>query len=67
MGKEKLIWCAQPCIGIARLKRWQRAQRLGLNPPVEVLAVLLKEDAKGTQRAHMDELLNSAAVGSVGV
>ncbi|KAK4034716.1 DNA polymerase delta, subunit 4-domain-containing protein [Parachaetomium inaequale] len=59
-----------PCIGIARLKRWQRAQRLGLNPPVEVLAVLLKEDAKGNkgiERAHMDELLNSAAVGSVGV
>ncbi|KAJ4306792.1 hypothetical protein N0V88_000159 [Collariella sp. IMI 366227] len=60
----------QPCIGITRLKRWQRAQRLGLNPPVEVLAVLLKEDEKGNkkmERAHMDELLNSTAVGSVGV
>jgi len=59
-----------PCIGIARLKRWQRAQRLGLNPPVEVLAVLLKEEAKGNKEieaAHMDELLNSAAVGSIGV
>ncbi|EAQ86803.1 hypothetical protein CHGG_08056 [Chaetomium globosum CBS 148.51] len=59
-----------PCIGIARLKRWQRAQRLGLNPPLEVLAVLLKEEAKGNteiEKAHMDELLNSAAVGSVGV
>ncbi|KAL2133411.1 hypothetical protein VTI74DRAFT_2412 [Chaetomium olivicolor] len=59
-----------PCIGIARLKRWQRAQRLGLNPPLEVLAVLLKEEAKGNkgiERAHMDELLNAAAVGSVGV
>ncbi|KAK3297819.1 DNA polymerase delta, subunit 4-domain-containing protein [Chaetomium fimeti] len=59
-----------PCVGIARLKRWQRAQRLGLNPPVEVLAVLLKEEAKGNtdiEKAHMDELLNSAAVGSVGV
>ncbi|KAH6851088.1 DNA polymerase delta, subunit 4-domain-containing protein [Chaetomium sp. MPI-CAGE-AT-0009] len=59
-----------PCIGIARLKRWQRAQRLGLNPPVEVLAVLLKEEAKGNkeiEKAHMDELLNSAAVGSIGV
>ncbi|KAK4243919.1 DNA polymerase delta, subunit 4-domain-containing protein [Corynascus novoguineensis] len=59
-----------PCIGITRLKRWQRAQRLGLNPPVEVLAVLLKEEAKGNtaiEKAHMDELLNSAAVGSVGV
>ena len=60
----------QPCIGIARIKRWQRAQRLGLKPPIEVLAVLLKEEADGNtgiERAHMDELLNSAAVGSVGV
>ncbi|KAL2160154.1 hypothetical protein VTH06DRAFT_1809 [Thermothelomyces fergusii] len=59
-----------PCVGITRLKRWQRAQRLGLNPPIEVLAVLLKEEAKGNaaiEKAHMDELLNSAAVGSVGV
>ncbi|KAK4150302.1 DNA polymerase delta, subunit 4-domain-containing protein [Chaetomidium leptoderma] len=59
-----------PCIGMKRIKRWQRAQRLGLNPPVEVLAVLLKEEAagnKGIETAHMDELLNSAAVGSVGV
>jgi len=59
-----------PCIGITRLKRWQRAQRLGLNPPVEVLAVLLQEEAKGNaaiEKAHMDELLNSAAVASVGV
>ncbi|KAK4141184.1 DNA polymerase delta, subunit 4-domain-containing protein [Dichotomopilus funicola] len=56
-----------PCIGISRLKRWQRAQRLGLNPPVEVLAVLLKEEGnKGIEKAHMDELLNSAAVASVG-
>ncbi|AEO71261.1 76949cae-91c1-4df7-bff6-0dfc3f9d00ab [Thermothielavioides terrestris] len=59
-----------PCIGISRIKRWQRAQRLGLKPPIEVLAVLLKEEAQGNagiQRAHMDELLNSTAVGSVGV
>jgi len=35
-----------PCIGLTRLKRWQRAERLGLNPPVEVLAVLLKEEKK---------------------
>ncbi len=50
----------QPCIGIARIKRWQRAQRLGLNPPVEVLAVLLR-GGEGT--AHMDRLLNETAVG----
>jgi DNA polymerase delta subunit 4 len=48
------------------MKRWKRAERLGLNPPIEVLAVLLKEETKGSkvQRAHMDEILNSTAVGS---
>ncbi|KAK3304156.1 DNA polymerase delta, subunit 4-domain-containing protein [Chaetomium strumarium] len=59
-----------PCIGISRIKRWERAQRLGLNPPLEALAVLLKEEAKGNEgieKAHMDVLLNSTAVGSVGV
>ncbi|KAJ5102280.1 hypothetical protein NUU61_004502 [Penicillium alfredii] len=46
-----------PCIGIARLKRWRRANMLNLNPPIEVLAVLLTEkDVK--QRANMDDLLS---------
>ncbi|KAH7039976.1 DNA polymerase delta, subunit 4-domain-containing protein [Microdochium trichocladiopsis] len=80
-----------PCIGITRLKRWQRAERLGLKPPVEVLAVLLKEEKKiksksggassksgstsvsaattardstRLQTAHMDEILNSTAIGA---
>ncbi|KAI0452608.1 DNA polymerase delta, subunit 4-domain-containing protein [Xylaria acuta] len=56
-----------PCVGINRLKRWQRADRLGLNPPVEVLAVLMQEEAKdtkGIERAHMDDILNSTAVGA---
>ncbi|KAK4189819.1 DNA polymerase delta subunit 4 [Podospora australis] len=56
-----------PCIGITRLKRWQRAERLGLHPPIEALAVLLKEEAKGNgeiEGAHMDELLSSTATGS---
>ncbi|KAK1754744.1 DNA polymerase delta subunit 4 [Echria macrotheca] len=52
-----------PCVGITRLKRWQRAERLGLKPPIEVLAVLLKEN-RGSERAHMDELLNAATVGA---
>ncbi|EAA27571.1 DNA polymerase delta subunit 4 [Neurospora crassa OR74A] len=55
-----------PCIGITRLKRWQRAEKLGLNPPLEVLAVLLKEgegEDKVKERAHMDELLNSVSTG----
>ncbi|KAF2690403.1 hypothetical protein K458DRAFT_413176 [Lentithecium fluviatile CBS 122367] len=54
-----------PCVGIARLKRWQRAHRLGLEPPIEVLAVLLKEqegkDKLAVQRSHVDELLNARA------
>jgi DNA polymerase delta subunit 4 len=52
----------QPCIGIARVKRWRRANTLGLNPPIEVLAVLLKESDKDNsrlQRAHIDELMSS--------
>ncbi|KAF4478605.1 DNA polymerase delta subunit 4 [Fusarium agapanthi] len=56
-----------PCIGMPRIKRWKRAERLGLNPPIEVLAVLLKEESKGNDKietAHMDEILNSTAVGA---
>ncbi|EEP79789.1 conserved hypothetical protein [Uncinocarpus reesii 1704] len=49
-----------PCIGIARIKRWRRAHRLDLHPPIEVLAVLLKEEAQGVARekAYIDELLS---------
>ncbi|GAQ03096.1 DNA polymerase delta subunit 4 [Aspergillus lentulus] len=47
-----------PCIGIARLKRWRRAKMLNLNPPIEVLAVLLKEKDTVKQRAYVDELLS---------
>ncbi|KAJ5488571.1 hypothetical protein N7539_003461 [Penicillium diatomitis] len=46
-----------PCIGIARVKRWRRANMLNLNPPLEVLAVLL-QDENAKQRARMDELLS---------
>ncbi|KAI4720838.1 hypothetical protein E4T48_02980 [Aureobasidium sp. EXF-10727] len=51
-----------PCIGIARVKRWRRANTLGLNPPIEVLAILLKasdKDKSRMQRAHVDELMSS--------
>ncbi|EGE81126.1 hypothetical protein RJZ56_000820 [Blastomyces dermatitidis] len=49
-----------PCIGIARLKRWRRAHMLNLNPPIEVLAVLLKDEAKGiaNEKAYIDELMS---------
>lgn len=52
----------QPCVGITRKTRWLRAQRLGLAPPIEVLAVMLKEEAKGVegvQRSSFDDILNA--------
>lgn len=60
---QKLTSGGQPCVGVARLKRWQRAHRLGLEPPIEVLAVLLQEQDKkdkiSVQRSIMDDILNS--------
>lgn len=61
-----LTWVTmKPAIGIARMKRWSRANKLGLSPPIEVLAVLLKEEEKGNmkiERAHVDELMSSKSV-----
>lgn len=58
-------------MGISRLARWKRAYRLEMQPPIEILAVLLKEDksAKDTgdkaaevrvQRSVMDDLIMSS-------
>lgn len=50
------------------MKRWYRAERLGLSPPIEVLAVLLKEEKKGNteiEMAAMDRIMGSTAIGSV--
>lgn len=55
----------KPAIGIARMKRWVRANKLGLEPPIEVLAVLLKEEEIGNtkiERAYVDELMSSKFV-----
>ena len=44
------------------MKRWKRADNLGLKPPIEVLAVLLREEKmKNTKagRAYVDELLSA--------
>ena len=44
------------------MKRWKRAETLGLKPPTEVLAVLLKEEKSGNgkaERAFMEGLLTS--------
>merc|ERR1711939_617579 len=56
-----------PCIGIQRLQRWKRANMLGLQPPVEVLAVLLREEDKKTSQgcgklAYIDELAGGGVV-----
>ncbi|MCJ1403560.1 hypothetical protein MMC11_006783 [Xylographa trunciseda] len=56
-----------PCVGIARTKRWKRAEALGLQPPLEVLAVLLKADSKSSaqvQKAYVDELMSSKFITS---
>lgn len=56
-----------PCIGIPRLARWKRANMLGLEPPTEVLAVLLREENSKTSQgcgkiAYIDELGGGKAV-----
>ncbi|KAL8693402.1 MAG: hypothetical protein Q9218_001751 [Villophora microphyllina] len=54
-----------PCVGIPRARRWKRAEGLGLKPPIEVLAVLVKEEHegnKGMERAYTDGLLGGSAV-----
>lgn len=53
-----LIHTIQPCIGITRVRRWRRANMLDLDPPIEVLAVLLKERKTHVNKhAYVDELL----------
>ncbi|KAG8527507.1 uncharacterized protein KY384_007659 [Bacidia gigantensis] len=49
---------------LTRTKRWKRADGLGLKPPLEVLAVLLKEEEKDkgrrnaeVERAYVDSLM----------
>ncbi|KAK3174293.1 hypothetical protein OEA41_001537 [Lepraria neglecta] len=49
-------------VSIPRMKRWKRADGLGLKPPIEVLAVLMREEGRGNgtaERAFMDGLLTS--------
>ena len=59
-----------PCIGPTRfLERWKTAEAFGLNPPVEVLAVILAEEVRGgigvgsdsgrdSRRAYLESLLD---------
>ncbi|MCJ1311930.1 hypothetical protein MMC25_005604 [Agyrium rufum] len=53
-----------PSIGIDRSKRWKRANKLGMKPPIEILAVIVKDSAKAkdqqdVQRSIVDELMSS--------
>ncbi|KAI5842992.1 DNA polymerase delta, subunit 4-domain-containing protein [Morchella snyderi] len=45
-----------PCIGISRLERWRRAERMGLRPPVLVGVVC--EGLEGGGRAWLEEALS---------
>jgi DNA polymerase delta subunit 4 len=38
-----------PCIGVTRLERWERAQAMGLNPPLEVSVVFEQIDGQTGQ------------------
>lgn len=35
-----------PCLGMSRLARWERAQRLGLKPPKEIETLLKQGKAR---------------------
>uniref|UniRef100_A0A8C4SI27 DNA polymerase delta subunit 4 n=1 Tax=Erpetoichthys calabaricus TaxID=27687 RepID=A0A8C4SI27_ERPCA len=50
-----LNWEFGPCIGITRLQRWERAEELGLNPPLEVYNLLQNylEDPKYLNRVSL--------------
>lgn len=58
-----------PFTGVTRVERWVRAKRLGLDPPIEVLAVaLMMEDKKGggdmgrdCRKAYVDEWFSTTA------
>ncbi|CAM5149212.1 unnamed protein product [Natator depressus] len=39
-----LSWEYGPCTGITRLQRWERAESLGLSPPVTVRETLLEHE-----------------------
>lgn len=65
MDRRDANFSVKPAIGITRRKRWVRAHKLGLNPPIEVLAVLMKEEERGNakiERAYVDELMSSKFV-----
>ena len=40
-GHDADTYFLKPSVGISRLNRWRRAHDLDMNPPIEVLAVLV--------------------------
>ena len=49
-----------PCVGITRLDRYRRAEKMGLKPPVEVLQIL--ETEEGQQSWNTDLFSQKSAV-----
>ncbi|KAK7025962.1 hypothetical protein VNI00_015791 [Paramarasmius palmivorus] len=45
-----------PTVGIKRLQRWDRARRLGLNPPMEVYVLLVDREGKEVEEKSMNVL-----------
>jgi len=41
-----------PCLGITRLQRWERAQKLGLNPPMEIKTLLESDKVQAQNLWH---------------
>lgn len=55
-----------PCVGISRLDRWKRAQKLGLEPPEEVIFVTRYRYILLIEHVDSDDINNPArARGSI--
>jgi DNA polymerase delta subunit 4 len=49
-----------PCVGISRLDRYRRAEKMGLKPPIEVLQIL--ETGEGKENWNTDLFSKTAVV-----
>ncbi|KAJ0970946.1 hypothetical protein J5N97_018905 [Dioscorea zingiberensis] len=43
-----------PCLGLTRLERWNRAQSMGLHPPLEVGSLLQEQAGGGAAAATLE-------------
>jgi len=39
-----------PCVGVTRLERWERADKMGLNPPPEIHEILVTKEGVENDR-----------------